>query len=353
MKLTKHVEKKMNNKKIKDLSLFLEKELSSIDSLEKLELSRSSYLGKKGHVTDLMLELKSASSEERKELGIEINKFKEFVTSQLLIKEEQIANLILDKENRAQSGFDVTASLSEQSTPGNLHLYTKFSEEIENIFLSMGFELFDGPEVETEFYNFTALNIPENHPARDMYDTFWLNQPGHLLRTHTSTIQVRSMLEKGAPLAGIAIGKVFRHEAVDATHDAMFTQCEGMFIDKNIGMSHLLGVAKLFLQKFFGKNELEIRTRPGFFPFVTPGVEIDMKCVFCSDGCSVCKKSTWIEVFPGGIIHPSVLEAGGINPKEYSGFAFGFGVDRLAMLRHKINDVRLFKSGDIRFTSQF
>jgi phenylalanyl-tRNA synthetase alpha chain len=343
----------MNNQRLEELSLVLEKELEIIDSAEKIEMLRSAYLGKKGHLVDLMVGLKSAAAEDRKELGLQINQFKDFVTTKILEKQKEISDFILEKENKAKSGFDVTASISEQLVPGNLHFYTKFAEEIENIFLSMGFELFDGPEVETEFYNFTALNIPENHPARDMYDTFWLNQPGNLLRTHTSTIQVRSMLEKGAPLAGIAIGKVFRHEAVDATHDSMFTQCEGMFIDKNIGMSHLLGVAKLFLQKFFGKEELEIRTRPGFFPFVTPGVEIDMRCVFCSDGCSVCKKSTWIEVFPGGLIHPFVLEAGGIDSKEYSGFAFGFGVDRLAMLRHKINDVRLFKSGDIRFTSQF
>jgi len=217
----------------------------------------------------------------------------------------------------------------------------------------MGFELLDGPEVETDYHNFTALNIPGDHPARDMYDTFWLSSPGMLMRTHTSTVQMRAMKEKKLPLAGICTGRVFRHEAVDASHDHTFFQCEGILIDRNVTLAHLFGVIKEFLQTLFGSDELAIRTRPGFFPFVEPGVEIDMQCPFCSTGCSTCKKTRWIEVFPGGMIHPNVLKEAGIDPTEYSGFAFGFGLTRLAMLRYGIKDIRMLSNGKVKFLKNF
>jgi len=217
----------------------------------------------------------------------------------------------------------------------------------------MGFDVLDGPEVESDFYNFEALNIPADHPARDMYDTFWVKSAHTLLRTHTSPMQIKAMEKGKLPIAAVVPGRTFRHEAVDASHDVMFMQCEGFLIGKNVTLSHLFAVAQTFLKKLFNKNELDIRIRPGYFPFVEPGVEIDMRCPFCKNGCSVCKKSTWLEVFPGGLIHPNVLKAGGVDPEKYSGFAFGFGLTRLVMLKHGINDIRLLSNGKMKFLEQF
>lgn len=328
--------------------------ISSVSSLDDVEKVKQSFLGKHGFIIELLKTLKSIQDPEKKaEAGRLINDFK----NECSLKVEELESLFLsqkiEKQIDSTKQFDVTAHLPDVTLAGNLHLYTKFYQEIENIFISMGFQIFEGPEVENDFYNFTALNISANHPARDMYDTLWLNRADSLLRTHTSSVQIRAMQSLGAPLAGISIGRVFRHEAVDATHEVVFSQCEGLFIDKDVNISHLLGIAKSVLQRIFDKKNLDIRVRPGFFPFVVPGLEIDMQCVFCKSGCSICKYSTWIEVFPGGLIHPKVLEHGGIDSTKYSGFAFGFGVDRLMMLRHQITDIRLFKSGDVRFLNQF
>ena len=248
--------------------------------------------------------------------------------------------------------FDVTIEQSK-ALKGHLHPYTLFIEEIQQIFLSMGYEIWDGPELETDFHNFGALNIPDDHPARDMYDTFWTTTPGKLLRTHTSTVQVRTMEERKPPFAGIAPGRTYRHEAVDASHDFQFMQCEGLFVAKGVTVGNLFATAETFLKALFKKDTLDIRIRPGFFPFVEPGFEIDMRCVFCKNGCSVCKRSTWIEVFPGGMVHPNVLKASGIDPEIYSAFAFGFGLTRLAMLKYGIDDIRLLYSGKVKFLEQF
>lgn len=230
---------------------------------------------------------------------------------------------------------------------------------MEQIFSDMGFAVMDGPEVESEYYNFEGLNIPADHPARDMQDTFFVKdkeQQKHgrlVLRTHTSPVQVRTMEKYGAPLRVIVPGRVFRYEATDASHDSTFYQVEGLLIDKNISLAHLKGVMKEFLSRLFGK-EVKVRFRPGYFPFVEPGLELDFSCLICNEkGCSVCKRTGWVEFMGAGMVHPNVLKAGGIDSKIYQGWAFGFGLTRLVMMRYGIDDIRLLQSGDIRFLKQF
>ncbi len=338
--------------KIQELQKQLFNELKTASILKELDAVRVNFLGKKGLITLLFSEIKNLSAEEKRTFGPLLNKLKSDAESEI---EKRYLSL-LEKETQAQKlrkqNFDVTAYKTDIQK-GSLHPYTQIVEEIEDIFLSMGYEILDGPEVETEYYNFTGLNIPEDHPARDMYDTFWTNLPKTLLRTHTSPIQVHAMETKELPIAAVVPGRCYRHEATDASHDIMFMQCEGFLIGKNISMANLFATAKTFLSMLFNKKDLNIRIRPGFFPFVEPGVEIDMECPFCKDGCGVCKRTKWIEVFPGGLIHPNVLRASKINPDKYSGFAFGFGLTRLAMIKYGINDIRLFHSGKIRFLEQF
>lgn len=339
--------------KIQEIKKQFEVEVESVNTVQELSEFKAKFLGKKGSVTQLFGQMKTISPEEKREFGQAINELKIFIEDSVAGREKDIEARVAEQKNEKERYLDVTATVPGDKIEGRVHLCTKFMARIEDIFMSMGMQIFDGPEVETDFHNFGALNIPEDHPARDMYDTLWLNTPGHLLRTHTSPVQIRAMKEYGVPIAGVAPGRVFRHEATDATHEIMFSQCEGIVVDKNISMAHMIGVAKTFMSKFFETKDLDIRIRPGFFPFVEPGVEIDCRCVFCKDGCSVCKYTTWIEVFPCGLIHPNVFKAVGVDSNVYSGFAFGFGMDRLAMLQHAINDVRLFRSGDIRFIRQF
>jgi len=339
-------------KKIETLKKEFDEQLKQAVNLKIIEEIRIQFLSKKGSISNLMAELKNLSSEDKKTFGPLLNNLKK--ESEEKIK--QAKNQITEKQTQASTlkkqNFDVTA-YKTNTKKNHLHPYSQFIEKIENIFLSMGYEVLDGPEVETDFYNFTALNIPQDHPARDMYDTFWLNKPSYLLRTHTSTMQIHTMENKKPPIAAVVPGRTYRYEAVDASHDTMFMQCEGFFIAENVTLANLFATAKTFLKILFGTKDLEIRIRPGFFPFVEPGIEIDMKCPFCKKGCSVCKKSTWIEVFPGGLIHPNVLRFGSVDPEKYSGFAFGFGLTRLLMLRHGINDIRLLHSGKIKFLEQF
>ncbi len=325
-----------------------QQDLSCVKNHQQLEELRVKFTGKKGILQSLFEQLGSCSVDEKRICGPLLNGLKNTCESALKEKKIELATL----QATRSSSFDITAYTPDK-LEGSLHPYSHFITEVQNIFLSMGFELLDGPEVETDYHNFTALNIPGDHPARDMYDTFWLNTPGMLMRTHTSTVQMRAMKEKKLPLAGICTGRVFRHEAVDASHDHTFFQCEGILIDKNVTLAHLFGVIKEFLQTLFGSDSLAIRTRPGFFPFVEPGVEIDMQCPFCTTGCSTCKKTRWIEVFPGGMIHPNVLQEAGIDPTVYSGFAFGFGLTRLAMLRYGIKDIRMLSNGKVRFLKNF
>jgi phenylalanyl-tRNA synthetase alpha chain len=336
---------------IKNLEAQLSDQLSRASNQKEVEDIRLAFLGKKGSITELLAQMKELSLDDKKAMGPLLQALRLQVETAIdarkaaLIEQETQAALLKEQL------FDVTVDLSK-AKKGHLHPYSHIVEEIQRIFISMGYEIWDGPEVETDFYNFGALNIPQDHPARDMYDTFWTSS-GHLLRTHTSTVQIRSMQDRKPPIAGIATGRVFRHEAVDATHDYQFMQCEGLFVDKNVTVGHLFATAQTFLKALLEKDTLDIRIRPGFFPFVEPGFEIDMRCVFCKNGCSVCKKSTWIEVFPGGMVHPNVLKAGGVDPEQYAGFAFGFGLTRLAMLKYGIDDIRLLNSGKMKFLEQF
>jgi phenylalanyl-tRNA synthetase alpha chain len=338
--------------KIASLKQLFHTQLAQTKTVQEIEDVRISFLGKKGHITEILGSLKTLSLDEKKEVGPLLHSFKQEAEEAL----KKHAADLLTQQNQAAllrvQTFDVTAKLPNQPT-GHLHPYTQCIQDVENIFLSMGYEIWDGPELETDHYNFTALNIPKDHPARDMYDTFWTDKPDHLLRTHTSTIQIHAMQERKPPLAGIAYGRTYRHESVDASHDFQFMQCEGLFVDKHVTVSHLFATAQTFLKTFFNKETLDIRIRPGFFPFVEPAFEIDMRCVFCKTGCSVCKQSTWIEVFPAGLVHPNVLKAGGINPNEYTGFAFGFGLTRVVMLRYGIDDIRLLLGGKTGFLEQF
>lgn len=244
-----------------------------------------------------------------------------------------------------------------QNAEGHLHPISLVLMQINKIFAEMGFTVASGPEVETEFYNFDALNIPEHHPARDMWDTFWLKplNAKKLLRTHTSPVQIRHMEKNKPPIRIIAPGKVFRHEATDATHEAQFYQLEGLVIGENISLAHLKGTLETFFEKFFGKKT-GLRLRPSYFPFVEPGVEIDMTCFKCdgnNPSCSVCRGTGFIEIMGAGVVHPKVLESSKIDSKKYTGFAFGVGIDRIAMLKYGIEDVRLLYQGDLRLVNQF
>lgn len=326
--------------------------LNNAATTDQLEEVRVIFLGRKGKLTDLMATMKTMSVEEKREYGPLLNNLKQEL--ELAFTNKQTALITQEREQKEllQKHFDVSAYKPGTLT-GSLHIYSQLLERIEDIFISMGYNIADGPETESDYYNFQALNIPQDHPARDMQDTFWLNVPDMLLRTQTSAVQVREMEKKGAPLAIICPGRVYRHEATDASHDFMFSQVEGLVVGKNISMAHLLTTAKTFLQEFFEKKDLNIRVRPGFFPFVEPGIEIDMTCPFCATGCSVCKQTGWIEIMPGGLVHPNVLHAGGIDTTQYSAFAFGAGLERIAMIKHGIDDIRLFHSSSLEFLKQF
>lgn len=326
--------------------------LENAHTLEQLEDVRVSFLGRNGQITQVMSVLKELSPEDKRLWGPKIQQFKKMSEEQFEQAKKHIEHQHAQNELLKQRYFDVTASY-KPTTTGSLHIYTHIIEKLENIFISMGFEIVAGPEVETDFYNFSALNIPADHPARDLQDTFWLTSPGLLLRTHTSTVQIRTMEKTTPPIAIFAPGRVYRNEATDASHDFQFYQGEALLIDKNISVANLLATAQSFLQEFFEQKDLKIRVRPGYFPFVEPGLEIDASCPFCTTGCTVCKYSTWIELLGSGLVHPNVLRACNINPEVYSGFAFGFGIDRLAMVKYGITDIRLFRSASLDFLKQF
>ncbi|MEX0940806.1 MAG: phenylalanine--tRNA ligase subunit alpha [Candidatus Babeliales bacterium] len=326
--------------------------LKQVKKEEDLEKIRLTYLARKGSIAELMSALKSLSLEEKRAVGPLLNKLKQSCEALFEAKQKTLKKELILAEQAKKIHFDVTAYLPNKPK-GSLHPLTQIQEEVNDAFISLGFEIADGPEIENEFYNFEALNIPENHPARDMFDTFWLDIPGLLLRTHTSSVQIRTMQEQKPPLAIAAPGRVYRHEATDASHDYTFMQVEGLMVDKNISLGNLLATVRSFMQKIFEKNNLDIRVRPSYFPFVEPGIEIDIECPFCNHGCSVCQETEWIEICGAGLVHPNVLDSCGIDPNEYSGFAFGFGLTRLAMLKYGIPDIRLLHSSNIEFLKQF
>ena len=337
---------------IQDITNEFSERIDQISKVSELDALRVLFLGKNVNITLLFKKIGELSVEEKKEIVPKLNNLKSSAEEIFKKKKKELIEKAAHAAQLREKHFDVT-SYKTGVLRGHHHPYSLFFEEIEDIFISMGYDLLDGPYVETDYYNFTALNIPDDHPARDMHDTFWLNKKNFLLRTHTSPVQVRTMESESPPIAAVVPGFTFRHESVDASHDTMFAQCEGFVIGKDINLSHLFATAQTFLRRLFGIEKLDIRVRPGFFPFVEPGIEIDMRCPFCEKGCSVCKKTRWVEVFPGGLIHPNVLKAGGFDPDKYSGFAFGFGLTRLAMLKYKINDIRLFMGGKMKFLEQF
>lgn len=322
---------------------------ATTDALEKIRID---FLGRSGRIATLMKQLKQMSLEQKKELGPLFNQLKVSSEQAFNTRSNAIKNFDSTEQALKEKFFDVTAYKPNQYH-GSLHIYTQLIQQLEDIFISMGYSVEDGNEVETDYYNFETLNIPADHPARDIHDTFWLNVPNMLLRTHTSTVQAHAMEDKGVPLAVFAPGRCYRNEATDATHEFMFTQAEGLLIDKNISISNLLATAKTFIQKIFERDDIKLRVRPGYFPFVEPGLEIDASCPFCKKGCSICKKTRWIELLGAGLVHPNVLQSSGINPNIYSGFAFGFGLERLAMIKNEIDDIRLFHNGKINFLDQF
>ena len=302
-------------------------------------------------VPALFASIPSLPPAERKGRGQEANQAKRSAEELLAACKAWFETAALESE-RSGSGFDATIP-GKKPERGSLHPVTRVTRELEDLFTSMGYVVLDGPEVELDWYNFEALNIPRDHPARDMQDTFRCDPEGNVvLRTHTSPGQVRAMERMQPPFRAIVPGKVFRQETTDASHEHTFHQMEGLVVGKDISVGHLIGAMKTLLRGVFGK-EIEVRLRPGYFPFVEPGFELDARCPFCKEGCSVCKRSTWIELLPCGMVHPNVLRSGGIDPEQWSGFAFGLGLSRLVMLRYGIDDVRHLLSGDLRFLEQF
>ena len=317
---------------------------------EELEAVRVEVLGRKGVLASLSKDMGKLSPEERAARGKVINTARQALESAWESAKAAFEKIALDSRLDSE-WLDLTVP-APAPRPGALHPITLIQWEIEDLFRSMGFTVLDGPEVETEYHNFDALNIPSDHPARDMQDTFWLGN-GNLLRTHTSPVQVRGMETLQPPLRMIAPGRVFRNESVDASHEHTFYQVEGMMIDRDISVGNLIYFMKTLLTAVFGR-EVTVRLRPGYFPFVEPGFELDIKCLLCNgQGCPVCKQSGWVELLPCGLIHPRVLEMSGIDPNQWNGFAFGLGLTRLAMMRYAIDDIRWLQSGDLRFLSQF
>ncbi len=326
------------------------KALDAAATLEALETIRVDALGRKGKLAEVSKTFGKLAPEERKSLGILLNAAKQELESGLDSRKSALESVALDAR-LASEWFDLTTP-APGIRPGHLHPVTQVQREIEDLFVSLGFAIMDGPEVEQEYYNFDALNIPADHPARDMQDTFWLKD-GRLLRTHTSPVQIRALEKLGAPLKMIAPGRVFRNEEVDPSHEHTFYQLEGMMVDRDVSVAHLIYFMKTLLSAIFHR-EVTVRLRPGFFPFVEPGFELDIQCLICAGkGCPVCKQSGWVELLPCGLVHPAVLRSGGLDPDEWNGFAFGLGLTRLAMMRYAIDDIRLFASGDLRFLNQF
>jgi len=335
---------------VKEIQEQLIQELEAAGTPQEVDAVRVRFLGKKGVITTLRkkTDFRAMSPDERKAFGQQFNQLKGDAEARVAEANERV------KKAAAGAGPGGGIDLSLPGTSqrlGSLHPITLVQMELEQIFNGMGFMTLTGPEVEREHYNFDALNIPGDHPARDMQDTYWLDN-GMLLRTHTSPNQVRAMERFGVPLRAIFPGRCFRYENVDATHENTFYQVEGLMVDREISTAHLIAVMKALLEQVFHR-EVTVRLRPGYFPFVEPGFELDIQCLLCGgEVCSTCKTG-WIELLPCGLVHPRVLEAADVDPQEYTGFAFGLGLTRLAMMKYGIPEIRLLNSGDVRFLSQF
>ena len=340
---------------LEDLKVSTQAKLKEMkgDHQKELQELRVAVLGKKGSLTELLKGLKDLSNDLRPVVGKQVNEVRDVLTKAFEEQSEIVEAAVIRAKLESES-LDVTLP-GRKVALGNRHVLTQTSEEIEDIFLGMGFQIVDGYEVEKDYYNFERMNLPKDHPARDMQDTFYITEE-ILLRTHTSPVQARTLdqhdFSKG-PLKMISPGRVFRRDTDDATHSHQFHQIEGLVVGENISMADLKGTLEMISQKMFGA-ERKIRLRPSYFPFTEPSVEVDVSCFKCGgDGCNVCKKTGWIEILGAGMVHPSVLEMSGVDSEKYSGFAFGLGQERIAMLRYGINDIRGFYQGDVRFTEQF
>ncbi|AKF92374.1 phenylalanine--tRNA ligase subunit alpha [Brevibacillus laterosporus] len=334
---------------LKENALALLKQVGEGQELQDL---RVKYLGKKGELTEILRGMGGLSAEERPKIGQLVNEVRQVIEEAILSKQQEFEARVLEAKLNKQT-IDVT--LPGRPVPtGTMHPLSRIIEELEDIFIGLGYEVAEGPEVELDHFNFEMLNLPKGHPARDMQDSFYITEE-LLLRTHTSPVQARTMLKKEGktPVKIICPGKVYRRDDDDATHSHQFTQIEGLVVGKGISMSDLKGTLLTFAKQMFGEDQ-QIRLRPSFFPFTEPSVEVDIQCVIChGEGCRICKQTGWIEILGAGMVHPRVLEMAGYNPQEVSGFAFGMGVERIAMLKYGIEDIRNFYTNDVRFLRQF
>ncbi|MCX7918531.1 MAG: phenylalanine--tRNA ligase subunit alpha [bacterium] len=325
-------------------------QINSAESHEELEQLRVKYLGKKGELKAILDRLGSYPPEERPIIGKKANELKNELTALLNARKQELARRAAELSTLKEA-LDITIP-GRKPRIGNLHPLTKTLYEIEDIFISMGFSIEIGPDIELEYYNFEALNFPAHHPARDAHDSFYISD-GIILRTHTSPVQIRTMEKQQPPIRMIAPGRCYRRDAIDASHYTMFNQVEGLCVDEHITFADLKGTITLFLQQLFGKDT-KVRFRPDFFPFTEPSVEVAMSCSICKgSGCRTCKQSGWLEIAGAGMVHPEVFRAVNYDSEKYTGFAFGFGIDRITMLKYGINDIRLLFGNDLRFLQQF
>ncbi len=343
--------------KISELREEFEQKLEQTADLISLDKIRVDFLGKKGRITELLKGMKSLSSDEKKTFGAEVNKLKAAAAKRIEERIEELRKAEIESEIAAMPKFDITSPANLER--GSYHPITLVQRQCEAIFKSMGFTVEDYPEVVTDYECFESVNIPKHHPARDMQDTYYLTN-GQLLKSQTSAAQNailrkygKNLKENGVPIKAIFPGRCFRNEATDASHENTFFQMEGMMVDKDISISNLIFFMKTMLSEVF-QRDVKVRLRPGFFPFVEPGFELDINCLICGgEGCASCKHSGWLELCPCGMIHPNVLREGGIDPDEYTGFAFGLGLTRLAMMKYKVKDIRDLNSGSLKALSQF
>ncbi len=335
---------------LKQITLAAKEAVANAENAAAIEEVRVKYLGKKGELTAILKQMGSLSPEERPKMGQLVNEVKAEVEALITEKKDELQKKAVEEKLKAET-IDITMPAKKLKS-GRLHPLNTVLDDMIDIFQSMGFDVVDGPEVETDHYNFECLNVPQDHPARDMQDTFYLAE-NLLLRTQTSAAQIRTMENRKPPIRVICPGRVFRADEVDATHSPVFHQIEGLVVDKSITMCDLKGVLEQFAQEIYG-NDTKVKFRPSFFPFTEPSVEVDVTCSECGGkGCRVCKGSGWIEILGAGMVHPNVLKSCGIDPEEYSGFAFGIGLDRLTTTRYKISDIRLLFENDKRFLEQF
>ena len=333
--------------KIAQLKEQFNQRIDSIDHIDELERVKNEYIGRKGYVTQMLKEIALIPKEDRPKIGQLLNKTKQEIQHIIYEKEKNFSKQV----GKSKEIFDITIP-GRNFGMGTVHPIELILRQTQEIFLGMGFRFVDGPEIELDYYNFEGLNIPKDHPARDDQDSFYIN-PEVLLRTQTSPMQVRTMEKQPAPVRIISTGKCYRRDSIDSTHTPMFHQIEGLAVDKDISLSDLKGVITEFCKQVFGKDR-KVRFRPGYFPFVEPGAEVDVSCGLCNGkGCRSCGHTGWLEIMGAGMVHPNVLEMAGYDSEKLTGFAFGMGVERIAMLKYGITDIRLFFENDLRFLTQF